>query len=260
MKSIRRSLTLSFLVLLGLVLGAVAVLTDSVTGRTLRAREKAASALIEARYEERRREAAQKLDEALLAEARVLYSQMQSQYAARFDQEGRKFRAVLQVTESLFGSAAPLGRATWIGGAYRGPFFFQAARGYFDHLRLDDTLVDPESDNDPDDRTAGMYQVNIASRTGSVWRSRSMADGTFPTEPIVGDKVFDWTFDTTAVAGRPVRRVLFRGPLIAPWGGRFGGPRSRRRLAARAASWPSRSSRRAASSASRTATGRPQCT
>ena len=221
MSSIRRSLTLYFLVLLGLGLGAVALLTDRVVGQTLEARQRAATALIEARYDERRREADRKLNDTLLNDARVLYSQMQSQYAFRFDQEGRKFRTTVQFTESLFAAVAPLGRIEWHIGAYRGPFYYFAAKSYFDHLSLDDAALPSEHEAELD-APAALSQINIASRTGSIWRSKSMGKATFPTDlsGLAANKVFDWSHDSQVINGEPVRRVLFKGPFIAPWGGR----------------------------------------
>ena len=233
MRSIRRSLTLYLLALLGAGLGAVAVLTDRVVGRTLGAWETASTALIDARSDERCRDAEAKLDAALLAQAKRVYDRMQLRYAARVEHEYRTYRVLLAAAEYFAEPALPLGRPGWaVGVARGGPVVPAALRYYFDHLRLDDQLADA----DPDPPGGLLVQVNISSRTGGVWRSAGMAGATFPDDApgLTPGPVTDEAHDTQTVNGVEVRRAVFKGPLVAPWGrfpGRPPGPRPRDREA-----------------------------
>jgi heavy metal sensor kinase len=72
MRSIRLSLLVYFLVLVSASLGVASLFVYTVARRTLRDKEEAAATLIDARYEERRREAEALLDERLLSHAKVL--------------------------------------------------------------------------------------------------------------------------------------------------------------------------------------------
>lgn len=72
MRSIRLSLMVYFLLLVSAGLGVASLLVYTLAQRTLRDKEEAFGKLIEARYEERRREAETRLDERLLAQAKTL--------------------------------------------------------------------------------------------------------------------------------------------------------------------------------------------
>src|SRR4051794_12799580 len=110
MRSIRRSLILYVLTLLAITLGVAAVVIDQLTGRALEARQRAASELIEEQYKDRKRDAATKLDEQLIVEARNLGRAMQRQYGSLFDTEYRNFRIGLQIA-TLFGKEGGMAAA-----------------------------------------------------------------------------------------------------------------------------------------------------
>jgi signal transduction histidine kinase len=80
MRSIRLSLMVYFLGLLCVALTVASLLLHNTAQRTLRAKEQATEALIEARYEERAREARQRFDERLLAQAKSLAGRTRPSY------------------------------------------------------------------------------------------------------------------------------------------------------------------------------------
>ena len=78
MRSIRLSLTVYFLVLLALALGAASWLAYGTSDETLSQKKVATRKLIEAQYEENCRQERAKLDDQLLAEAQSLARQTQT--------------------------------------------------------------------------------------------------------------------------------------------------------------------------------------
>src|SRR5262249_49911425 len=79
MKSIRLSLIVYFLLLLGLALGAVSVLVYRTTYVTLLAKKETTRKLLQAQYEDRCQEVRTKLDDELFYQARILADKAQSQ-------------------------------------------------------------------------------------------------------------------------------------------------------------------------------------
>src|SRR6516162_3762380 len=80
MRSIRLSLVVCFLGLLCVALTVASVLLHDTAKRTLVAKEHAAEALAEARYEERAREARQRMDDRLLTQAKSLAGRVRPRY------------------------------------------------------------------------------------------------------------------------------------------------------------------------------------
>jgi hypothetical protein len=80
MRSIRLSLVVCFLGLLCVALTVASVLLHDTAKRTLVAKEQAAEALAEARYEERAREARQRMDDRLLTQAKSLAGRVRPRY------------------------------------------------------------------------------------------------------------------------------------------------------------------------------------
>ena len=222
MRSIRRSLILSVTVLFVGGLLVVAIALDRIASDNLEARAKVTAQSIENEYQERCREERDKLDQQLLHEARTLVSQMQSLYAVRFEQERQKFWHSFKIAEG----AASSDRNPFIrlgfeaANTNRGWPFFTAARAYFSNFHLDDTFgqgdIDGEASHDPHPR---YFQINVASRGDSVWRSRSLGEDSFPPAPagFDPDKLIDWKTDTLTLKGESVRRVVFRSPILLPW-------------------------------------------
>jgi heavy metal sensor kinase len=79
-RSIRLSLVVCFLGLLCVALTVASVLLHETAKRTFAAKERAAEALVEARYEERAREARQRRDDRLLAQAKSLAGRVRPRY------------------------------------------------------------------------------------------------------------------------------------------------------------------------------------
>jgi heavy metal sensor kinase len=84
MRSIRLSLMVYFLALLGVAFGAVSLLVYRTTSDTLKSKKETTESLIQAQYEERCRTEKQRLDDALLAQAGRLAG------LAYFEWDGRK--------------------------------------------------------------------------------------------------------------------------------------------------------------------------
>src|SRR5262249_31126533 len=79
MRSIRLSLTVYFLALLAVALGAVSVLVYGNTRQTLEGKERAAEQLVEARYKDDCQREQQTLDDKLLQQARTVAQLVQLQ-------------------------------------------------------------------------------------------------------------------------------------------------------------------------------------
>jgi len=218
MRSIRRSLTLYFLTLLLVGLGIIALVIDRAAGRTLEARRDAASKLIETQYEDRCADETTKRDHELSNEALALYSQMQLRYNRNFDEEFKRYRATLVMVEASV-STSPWTRFGWLITTLKKPtaIDFAVARHHFFHLELDDGLVTP-ADDKPESHQ-GLYQVNIASRTVSLFRSKSLGGFTFQTDETALDatKLFTFQYDTLTVAGVEYRHVVLKAPLLSSW-------------------------------------------
>ncbi len=217
MRSISRSLTLYFLALLTVGLGVIALVIDRAAGRTLEARRDAASKLIETQHEDRHSEVTTKRDNDLSNEARELYSQMQLRYNRKFDEENKRFGMAMSMTDGLL-ALSPWTRFSWSIAATKTPAAMMALRHYFSHLELADGLVLP-TEGEPDSHP-GLYQVNIASRTKSLWRSKSLGEFKFTTDETSLDatKLFTFQYDTIAVGGLEYRHVVLKAPLLSSWG------------------------------------------
>lgn len=223
MRSIRLSLLLYFLVLVSASLGVASILVYSIAQRTLHDKEEAAAKLIEARYEERRREAADRLNDRLLNHAMALAGRVRPR--AGWD---RLLRGVYlpQVLGVLTAAATPNGHALaplWCleGAPIRPPqlnrgLLFSAAQFHiWKHdlidLRLGKDVVLPDEVDGP--RIVALLQTNNWGRTlatggeGTGVRLRDEANFA-PRERLT------WGFDDYVQDdGVPVRRVRFRSLL-----------------------------------------------
>src|SRR5579883_2654009 len=146
MRSIRRSLIISFALLFVAGLLAVAVSLDRIASENLEARARVSAESIENEFQERCREERDKLDQHLLNEARTIVSQMQTMYAVRYDQEWRRFLTTTTVAER-FATADPWTRLVWEASTLRWESTrrgeslhrwasFAAGRTYFANLHL----------------------------------------------------------------------------------------------------------------------------
>ena len=97
MRSIRRSLVLYFLALLGLGLGAVGLLVDRFARDAARSREEAEVGRIEQAYEVNRKETEERFDDELLDRAKTLGRELDAKFSllARRDEEFRRDYSLL---------------------------------------------------------------------------------------------------------------------------------------------------------------------
>jgi heavy metal sensor kinase len=206
MKSVRLSLLLYFAVLLALALGAVSVLVYRQAGDSLKERQQTIEQMLDAKYKERRRLEAARLDKALLTEARNLAGLVQVQVK------------VPQVREPVWcglglltAGLSPSGYFTcplWVAETVRGKVGYQVRMlSLTPQLRQ---LVLP-ADTEEIGKDQHYFQINL--RNGADWRSRSLGSYSFPFDPALlpETRVVDWHFDNTEMpAGQPVRRVTLR--------------------------------------------------
>jgi heavy metal sensor kinase len=206
MKSIRLSLLLYFAVLLAAALGAVSVLVYRTAEQSLQDRQQSVEELLKARYEERRRLEGEKLDEALLAEARHLADLVKLQVPAQLPR-GTALYALGLLTASVGPDAhciSPLWVAEAIPGKPDDVASHVRALAFTPHLK---ELVVPA---DRDDQGTHYWQIDLPN--GERWRSPSMGASAFPFDPhaLPGQRL-DWKLDDTALQpGQPLRRVTLK--------------------------------------------------
>src|SRR6478752_997779 len=111
MRSIRRSMTLYMLLLLAATLGVVWVVIDQVTARALAAREEAGADKINASYQERCRNERDRIDQALLQQAKDLGNAMHLHYNTWFAAEFTKYAVRASIAEVIFGMAPNSGHS-----------------------------------------------------------------------------------------------------------------------------------------------------
>jgi signal transduction histidine kinase len=244
MKSIRLSLLVYFLGLLAVALFAASLLVYRTAKRTLEDKREAMEQLIQTQYNERCRDAREKLDDGLREQAQSL---------ARLVQVQLRFRPDIQPVFMLglwSSSLSPNGYVlapTWIAEAARGPrpeplkppeppspvyLAFRQKLPYhllpgYKEIKLDELKL-------PSDAQAADY-FQIDSPQSESYHSRSMGDRSFPldTSVIDPDEIFHWVFDNTVLEpNTPVRRVVLQASGVdtvwPPRRGRSTPPQSRR--------------------------------
>ncbi len=228
MPSIRRSLIVYFLGLLGLGFGFVAAITAQITDRTLRARDAAAAEAIDLRAEERIKDERDKLDKDLLAHARIVTRVMHTNSIARTDAELRRYQTSMLFLPVGVGGGGGLNAVVWSAGSYPsrrslfGPVSWAVARDFFTTMQLTDVSPLP-----PDDDEHGFEFVQLNLPHGKVWRSPGMGAVVLPFDPKPLDEgpIVDWRFDDVTLAGDvAARRVVMKTPLPMSWWSRIGRP------------------------------------
>jgi signal transduction histidine kinase len=253
-------MTVYLLGLLAVTLAVVWVVIDQVTARALAAREADGVELIQANHKERCRAERERIDQALLQQAKDLGNIMQNHYGR--DAEITNYRRLADAVHVTFVSVpfaefvSPLGWITRPGPGPSPSIFF---RTYFANLPL------PEEDIrhfDDESRSIDFFQVNTVA--GREWHSQSLASRTLPFDPKEFDSkpaepsrpgeapnLIDWVYRDSNLAqdGEPVRRVLYKATLYSRYspgfrrpgpgggggpdrGGGFGGPAPRSMLGA----------------------------
>jgi hypothetical protein len=224
MRSIRRSLTLYFSALLGVGLGAVALLADRLLNQTLKDWEKAQSGYIGLRADERVQREAERFDRELADKAKSLGVQ----FKVRSENEPRWF-IVRQATAAVgLGAAGGPGPAVWTAANtptrryWFGPLGSAMAREYFTHLLSSEHFVHPP---DEDDLDTPFVQVTGAS--GRAWRSAGMGAGRFPLNPQEwnpDEPTETRTLTVTLPAGQPGRVAVHKVAVSQPGRGFRRGP------------------------------------
>ncbi len=231
MRSIRLSLLVYFLVLIGASLGMALLFVYTVAQRTLRDKEKAARELIDARYEERRREAEALLDERLLSHAKVLAGRVRpiSRWSWFRERDKRFFHlyslglltsqvtpngfalAPLSVIQGVLWRAPEMGREG--GPRMRPPPFPHPVQQQLWYrnviaLSLGKEIALPEDAEGP--------KIHALIETNHWGPSLSLSDNlALPSEADwAPDKQLWWEFDNcTLPGGAPLRRVRFRARM-----------------------------------------------
>jgi signal transduction histidine kinase len=197
MRSIRRGLILNVTLLLIAALGIVAALVYRITEEAIQEKQRAMREQTEMKFEEQR-------DEAMLAQARAIASDAQSQFdPARFQQYLETVPP--SVLAMSFGPNAHVTAPVWLAQHMRWSVSFRLAMLAATDIKL----------NDIEAMGHGYVQVN--SDWGKIWRSRPM-----PSEPLPLDMAafsaeerFQWFFDDIELTpGQSARRVRLKAPLF----------------------------------------------
>jgi signal transduction histidine kinase len=257
MRSIRRSLTLYQLGLLGITLIVMGIVIDQLTSRSLEAREAAGVELIQSHYENRIREEKARIDQSLFEQANKLGSIVVRDYRARMNQADaetwQSYRLTTEFALPLLFLSNPLSECAWVATRYEpgtisrpNLAMVQLLRMYFAALPLPDEFI-----RDLDDETRGSdyYQIHILVGnvfTGREWHSKSLTGRKLPFDPhelssrahtnrtLEAGKhepinLIDWAFSDSNIDDEPVRKVLYRVPMFpgrSPRGGSLIQPRS----------------------------------
>ncbi|MBY0524398.1 MAG: HAMP domain-containing histidine kinase [Gemmataceae bacterium] len=206
MKSIRLSLVVYFLVLLGLTLGTASALAYWTTAQTVDSRRAATRKLLCEKYQRKCQREKTKMDDNLLAQATTMARLTQFQF------QSTRFRVpTLGPLGLLSAGLNPSGYAVvplWIAEGVRGPLNYRL-------YRLSGTEIQFNEDDVPGLDSPGTEYFQISSEWGNVWRSRSMEDHTFPIDPnaFATTKLLDAKFDDVEIKpGVHLRRVVLKAP------------------------------------------------
>ena len=199
MPSIRRSLTLYLLLLVGGGLAVVAAVTDGVVGRTLDARRASEADRVRANFDVQCQADRDRLDVDLWAEAQTVLDKLRERFADRRNAEF--WRAIPAVDAAAGPAGAQL-----------------AMRLHFAQMRMGDEAL-PSADPAHADTHPPLCQVTATDRPEApLVRSASLGADGFP--PVVAnpDRVFDlgYGYDSPAVGGQPVRLLVVKVPFLSP--------------------------------------------
>jgi len=246
-------MTVYMLVLLAATLGVVWVVIDQVTARALAAREAAGADKINGAYQERCRNERERIDQALLQQAKDLGNAMHLHADQWFRAEYSKFAIQATTAQLIFGPAPAPGlspnlmtNVAWTAFGYDRPqpnrpppawWFGSIYRSYFASLPLPEEYIRHVDD---EDGNSDFFQIN--TQAGREWISKSLGGrkipfehtefdtrSTDPTRPSESRSLIDWTIGYTTLGPdqERVRRVLYKAPSprrLPGGGGRFGPP------------------------------------
>jgi heavy metal sensor kinase len=220
MKSIRLSLMLYFLGLLGLGLGAVSLLVYHTTQQTLMEKKSAMGQLLESHFQESSTEERDRLDQSLLTQATAI--------ARIVDIPGKPTPNELVLANVVLNGAMPNGLLVafpWLpqkssGGPgwdrLPGPLAWEYFRELYSNpmytgKKFNDRVIDQQGD------TLGVEFCQINSAWGSEYRSSNLGtSGRLPFDNktlLAADRTLGWEYGDTKLGDVKVRRVT----LIAPY-------------------------------------------
>ncbi|MBL8793343.1 MAG: hypothetical protein JNM56_05525 [Planctomycetia bacterium] len=215
MKSIRLSLTVYFLILLAVALGAVAGLVYWKTVAVVQARQEAAERYISDQYERRVQREQRKLDNALLYQARAVASLAQLNF-----QGNRQLLPTLEPLGMLTAVLSPhpeMQVPLWAVQSHKGPLATRIVRLASLEVQLDEDALPRFPDDRKDDIGAPIVEYyQITTEWGNIWRSESMEDLVFSFDLglFASPRVVDWKFDNYELkSGYTVRRVTLKAPV-----------------------------------------------
>jgi heavy metal sensor kinase len=219
MRSIRFSLILCVLILLFLSLVTVSALAYREAQNSLLEKKRSMQSSLEANYAELKRKERERLDKALLRDARYIAD------AVTINVERPEGRA-LTILGALPAGTAPHGHLMiplWWAEVYN-PYIHWKIRDKLLTLHptytVKEVRIPPEEDNHP----PKYFQINTA--TGEMWRSPSMSDSSFPfdktlftSKDAAGSTLVEEQFDNVKLNGADVRllRARFKRFAVSPF-------------------------------------------
>ena len=214
MRSIGRSLTISFLLMLLGVLGGTALVADRILNRTIAEKEAAGQESIQLIAKERVEEASNQFDQELLGQARAIGMNLQYQY---FQQLGKQYDTIqiamlmpridvgiVPSFQGVFWTAAHLPN-------YRGFLIRFTADSYLMNLTIHDSFLDFD-----DEHGESNYVQITNNATPTTLRSANLLASNLPMlapgpEPT---SLIDWSWsDVILPNAEEGRRVVFHTPL-----------------------------------------------
>jgi heavy metal sensor kinase len=219
MRSLRLSLTLYFLALLSLAVGAASWLVYRTAQGTLEAKKQATEQLIQTQYRERCREKEARLDDSLYLQAQTLASQVRLQRSEEIRQRAHG----LHVFGAVSAAVVPNGWALiplWVNESVWGWLNFQVVRPDMTRIVYDEDHPVRQGDRSSDTPPAPEY-FQIDFEGGNSYASRSLAGRTLAIDTKrFGEDVLHHEYDTLELEpGRRIRRVVLKMPstTLLPW-------------------------------------------
>jgi heavy metal sensor kinase len=207
MRSIRWSLVVYFLVLLGLALGAVSVSAYEYTRRVLRLKQLARQELLETNYTNDCKRERESLNRILVRRARTLADQARFQYQAnKFRIFGRSLDmaplGMLSIASDPYGYAlAPI----WLSARHQGPLH-EWMHSILTEIQFDEEILSESTEN----QLAEYYQINLDRYR--VWHSRSMGEHSFSFNSTQFSTTPQWA-DVELEPGVQLRLVRLKAPV-----------------------------------------------
>ena len=216
MRSIGRSLTISFLLLLLGVLGGTAIVADRMLNRTLAEKEAAAEESIRLHTKEQAEEAAGKLDQKLLSQARAIGMNLQLQYLQQVRKQYDTVQAAMQLSLIDMGFVPTWHGSFWTAAHLRTrrgyPFLASfTIHSFLMSLEMNDLFLASE------EMPGASSYVQITNNvTGTTWLSDHLkiTHHLLPVPSPESIRLIDWHWSNVELPDHFTgRRVIFQTPL-----------------------------------------------